>query len=143
MKALFLGLAALVLACAAPAKAELMIDIKVAAHSERMEVIVDGVPTYSWSVSTARAGMVTPVGVYHVQSMDADHYSTLYNSAPMPHAIFFNGNIAIHGIVGAKEIAALGTPASHGCVRLHPQNAGILYNLVRQRVADTVIVVHH
>ena len=55
----------------------------------------------------------------------------------MPHSIFFHGGYAIHG---SYEVSRLGTPASHGCVRLHPSAAAELFSLVRQYgAANTVI----
>jgi lipoprotein-anchoring transpeptidase ErfK/SrfK len=45
----------------------------------------------------------------------------------MPHSIFFYGGYAIHG---TTDIAHLGQVASHGCVRLHPDNATLLFDLV-------------
>ena len=56
----------------------------------------------------------------------------------MPHSIFFNGGYAIHG---SYEIGRLGTPASHGCIRLHPNNATVLYRLVEAHRNSTRIVV--
>jgi lipoprotein-anchoring transpeptidase ErfK/SrfK len=50
-------------------------------------------------------------------------------SAPMPHAIFFYDGFAIHG---TNELARLGGPASHGCVRLHPAHAAALFALVQR-----------
>ena len=58
------------------------------------------------------------------------HYSSLYNNAPMPHSVFFNGNIAVHATTAANE-ALLGRPASHGCVRLSRVNAATVFDLVR------------
>jgi len=46
----------------------------------------------------------------------------------MPWSIFYSGNYAIHG---TNSISRLGQPASHGCVRLHPENAKILFNMVK------------
>ena len=46
----------------------------------------------------------------------------------MPWAIFYDGNYAIHG---TDQIKRLGKPASHGCVRLHPDNAEILFKMVK------------
>jgi lipoprotein-anchoring transpeptidase ErfK/SrfK len=47
---------------------------------------------------------------------------------------------AIHG---SYEISHLGRPASHGCVRLDPGNAAILFGLVqREGMAATTIVIH-
>jgi lipoprotein-anchoring transpeptidase ErfK/SrfK len=58
----------------------------------------------------------------------------------MPHSIFFHGGYAIHG---TYEIRGLGHPVSHGCVRLDPGNAAILFGLVERQGSDnTTIVVH-
>jgi len=61
-------------------------------------------------------------------SMETMHYSSLYNNAPMPNAIFFNGNIAIHATETEK---LLGQPASHGCVRLSKADAKTLFDIVK------------
>ncbi|MGO9327661.1 MAG: L,D-transpeptidase [Steroidobacteraceae bacterium] len=43
---------------------------------------------------------------------------------------------------GSYEISRLGGPASHGCVRLHPAAAAILFGLVqREGIRNTTIVV--
>ena len=71
--------------------------------------------------------------------MESMHHSSLYNNAPMPNAVFFNGNIAIHG---TNAEALLGRPASHGCVRLSKADSKIVYALVRASgKANTVICV--
>ena len=79
-------------------------------------------------MSTARRGKVTPTGIWSAQWLSEHHRSSLYNNAPMPFSIFYNGNFAIHG---TNQVSKLGTPASAGCVRLHPENAKILFDLVR------------
>jgi hypothetical protein len=48
----------------------------------------------------------------------------------MPHAIFFMKDG--HAIHGSYEVKNLGKPASHGCVRISPQNATILFDLVKK-----------
>lgn len=65
---------------------------------------------------------------YAPDFMETMHYSSLYNSAPMPHSIFFNGNIALHGTDAEWK---LGHPASHGCIRLSKANAKILFGVVK------------
>jgi hypothetical protein len=58
----------------------------------------------------------------------------------MPHAIFFDRGTAFHG-TGA--VGLLGRPASHGCIRLAPGNAALLFKLVhRHGYAQTKVVVH-
>ena len=57
----------------------------------------------------------------------------------MPHAIFFHRGYAIHGTM---YVSRLGRPASHGCVRLHPSHAAMLFALVRSEgMGRTRIVV--
>ena len=51
----------------------------------------------------------------------------------MPYSVFFHGGYAIHG---TTEIRSLGRPASHGCVRLHTNNAARLFELVQRHGKD-------
>jgi lipoprotein-anchoring transpeptidase ErfK/SrfK len=110
-----------------PARAELVVHID--KSSQRMAVSVDGMTRYGWPVSTGRSGYGTPSGVYHPQLMARRWFSRKYYNSPMPHAIFFYGGFAIHGI---NELSRLGGPASHGCVRLHPSHAAALFALVER-----------
>jgi hypothetical protein len=66
-------------------------------------------------------------------------YSKEFDNAPMPHAIFFIRDG--HAIHATYEVKNLGKPASHGCVRIAPQNAAILYELVRQNGLENTKVV--
>jgi lipoprotein-anchoring transpeptidase ErfK/SrfK len=94
---------------------------------------------YRWPVSTGRKGFETPTGRYRPIWADAEHKSSIYEDAPMPFAVFFVGGYAIHG---TTELKHLGRPASHGCVRLDPANAEILYNTVNTvGLQHTVITV--
>ncbi len=121
-------------------RADASIMVNIDRSSQRMSVTVDGMPRYSWRVSTARAGYVTPPGTYHPQMLARQWYSKKYYNSPMPHSIFFYGGFAIHG---TYEISRLGGPASHGCVRLDPGNAATLFNLVqREGMGATTIVIH-
>ncbi len=125
------------LAAATPAAATVL--VRVDRGSQTMNVSVDGASLYTWRVSTGRLGFGTPAGVFHPQRMAARWFSTVYYNAPMPHAIFFYGGFAIHG---SYDIARLGGPASHGCIRLHPNDAAILFDLVQsQGMRNTTIVV--
>jgi lipoprotein-anchoring transpeptidase ErfK/SrfK len=107
------------------ARADVVVQID--KSSQHMAVSVDGVMRYSWPVSTGRDGYGTPSGTYRPQSMARHYFSRKYYNAPMPHAIFFYYGFAIHG---TNDIARLGGPASHGCVRLHPAHAAALFALV-------------
>ncbi len=132
------AIAALVcLSVALSAKADVLVRVDRA--SQTMQVSVDGADLYTWKVSTARPGYRTPTGVFHPQWMAARWFSRIYYNSPMPYSIFFYGGFAIHG---SYDIARLGGPASHGCVRLHPNDAATLFDLVqRAGMRSTTIVV--
>jgi hypothetical protein len=93
-----------------------------------MSVFIDGTKKYDWRVSTGRPGYSTPSGTYTATSMNEVWYSKEWDNAPMPHAIFFMTDG--HAVHGSYEVKSLGRPVSHGCVRIAPQNASILYALV-------------
>jgi L,D-transpeptidase catalytic domain len=120
----------------APAFARVLIIVD--KSTQQMSVSVDGVPRYSFAVSTGRAGYGTPNGTYHPQRLAASWFSKLYYNSPMPHSIFFHGGYAIHG---SYEINRLGGPASHGCIRLHPANAAALFELVKSEGAGATSIV--
>jgi lipoprotein-anchoring transpeptidase ErfK/SrfK len=125
---------ALIGTAGAPACAEVRIQVSKA--SQRMVVSVDGAKRYTWRVSTGREGLVTPSGAFHPGLMKRMHYSRQFNGEAMPYAIFFS-SVAIHG---TDDVARLGRPVSHGCVRLSPSNAAALYALVaRDGLAATTI----
>ncbi len=120
------------------AKADVVVQISRASQS--MSVIIDGAPRYRWRVSTGRPGLGTPGGTYRPQRLAQRWFSKKYDNSPMPHSIFFTGGIAIHG---TYETAGLGRPVSHGCVRLNPANAALLFGLVqREGMGATTIVVY-
>ncbi len=106
--------------------------------SQRLSVTVDGARRYEWPVSTARMGYRTLNGTYKPQRLARKWFSRKYDWSPMPYSIFFDGGYAIHG---SYEISHLGRPASHGCIRLHPDNAALLFALVKEHMDDTTIVV--
>lgn len=118
--------AALVTAIPASA-ASLVARIDISA--QRMTVFVNGDPRYSWPVSTARRGYVTPVGNFRPQRLERMWHSSKYENAPMPHSIFFRGGYAVHG---TYAVGSLGRAVSHGCVRLSPSNAATLFSMVYQ-----------
>ena len=109
--------------------AEAKLDILVDKATQRMLVIQDGYIRYMWPVSTGRDNMQTPNGVYTPQRLERNWSSSAYYDSPMPFSIFFHNGYAIHG---SYAIDRLGGPASHGCVRLHPHHAAMLFDLVQQ-----------
>ncbi|WP_018184210.1 L,D-transpeptidase [Kaistia granuli] len=125
---LTLGIAALFGLPPPAAKADVVARINLS--SQQMVVYVDGRARYGWDVSTARKGYRTPVGSYRPTRMHRMWYSRKYDMAPMPNSVFFHGGYAIHG---TPHVRSLGRPASHGCVRLAPENARKLYQLIAER----------
>jgi len=115
------------LAAMSPAEAA-EVTILVNKTTQRMTVSVDGTERYSWPVSTGLGDYSTPTGAFTPSRLAKMHYSREWDDAPMPHSIFFTD--AGHAIHGSNATRRLGTPASHGCVRLAPSNASTLFNLV-------------
>ena len=122
------GLVVLVFLAAGLRPAEATVRIHVDLTSQTMQVRSGSGASYVWPVSTARRGFVTPRGRYSVQSLQRMHLSRKYHNSPMPHSIFFRGGYAIHG---TYSVGALGRAASHGCIRLSPGNAALLYRMVQ------------
>jgi lipoprotein-anchoring transpeptidase ErfK/SrfK len=122
-------LVVLAMALAAPAAEAASIVARIDLSDQRMKVFVNGRHTATWPVSTARRGYRTPVGTFRPGRMHVRYFSRKYDNSPMPHSIFFYGGYAIHGTTAIKN---LGRPASHGCVRLHPDNARRLFSLIKQ-----------
>jgi len=120
-------------------RAEADVVVRVDRASQTMDVSIDGTDLYRWPVSTAKPGYLTPPGVFHPQWMVVRWFSRIYDNSPMPHSIFYYSGFAIHG---SYETRRLGAPASHGCIRLHPDNAAILYDLIeREGMKNTTIIV--
>ena len=120
-----------------PASAKLLIEIDKSA--QRMTVSQDGAQLYVWPVSTGQRGYDTPGGQFTPFRMEKDHFSREWDDAPMPHSIFFTKQG--HAIHGTEHTRNIGRPASHGCVRLEPENARVLFNMVKQEGMANVRVV--
>jgi lipoprotein-anchoring transpeptidase ErfK/SrfK len=76
----------------------------------------------------------TPLRNFVVLGMDQVHNSTLFDDAPMDHALHIFNDFFIHeGIVP-------GYPASHGCIRLFPLHARFLfYNWAKPGIPGKII----
>lgn len=135
---LLAGGIALAALAAIPAQAAVVITVD--KSTQQVTVQVDGATRWQWKVSTGRIGHDTPNGTFHALYLDADHHSKKYDDAPMPHSIFFTDQgHALHGTFAARQ---LGTPASHGCVRLDRENATRLFALVKNEgLRNTTIVI--
>jgi hypothetical protein len=135
MRSFLVALTGLLLfANAAQAKVAITVD----KDAQQMTVAVDGVERYHWPVSSGLPSYETPNGSFRAFRMEEDHYSKEFDDAPMPHSIFFT-KIG-HAIHGTDSVNRLGSPASHGCVRLSRTNAATLYALVQEQgVLNTTV----
>ncbi|MDN5860697.1 MAG: L,D-transpeptidase, partial [Pseudonocardia sp.] len=61
-------------------------------------------------ITHGRPGWRTPPGIFRVTFRNIDHRSSIFDGAPMPYSVFFNGGIAFHQ-------GSLRVP-SHGCIHL-------------------------
>lgn len=101
-----------------------------------------------YDTSTGVPGRDTPNFDKHPDGRIYDRYTSTkfpggdYNGlGNMPYAVFISGGFAIHG-TGKGNWKRLGRVASHGCIRIHPDNAFIFNRLVRQYgAANTWITV--
>lgn len=108
--------------------------IVVSKPSQRMFVFINGQLWRESPVSTGRKGHETPIGVFPILQKRVEHYSNLYDDAPMPfmQRLTWDG-IALHG--GRVP----GYPASHGCVRIPHGTAKELFEL-NEGKATTVVI---
>lgn len=127
-----LGLLAVLVLSVFASAAHAGVDVKVDIPAQRMSVTTTDGEVYDWKISSGRKGFRSPNGVYRPTRLEKNWYSRKYGGA-MPYSVFFRGGYAIHG-TGA--VGALGRPASHGCIRLHPANAAKLFALVKKHGAS-------
>ncbi|MBR0799239.1 L,D-transpeptidase family protein [Bradyrhizobium jicamae] len=136
MRSFLIAFTSVMLFTAGAARAK--VDITIDKDNQQMTVAVDGVARYHWPVSTGIPSRETPNGTFRAFRMEEDHFSKEFDDAPMPHSIFFT-KIG-HAIHGTDSVSRLGTPASHGCVRLSRDNASTLYALVeKEGVLNTTV----
>jgi L,D-transpeptidase catalytic domain len=128
MRSFLIAVTGLMLLATGAAQAKIAITVD--KNAQQMTVAVDGVERYQWPVSTGNPSHETPNGTFQTFRMEADHFSKEFDDAPMPHSIFFTK--LGHAIHGTESEGRLGTPVSHGCVRLSRDNAATLYALVEK-----------
>lgn len=106
--------------------------------SQTMNLYVNGELNETWNISSGRSkGYETPnfdkrpngriYDAYASKAFPGGDFEGLGN---MPYAVFIEGGYAIHG-TSVGNWKRLGSKASHGCIRLHPDNAKIFNQLVR------------
>jgi hypothetical protein len=92
--------------------------------TQRAYVYRNGVPIGVSTVSTGSPGHETPTGIFVILQKAVTHHSNRYSNAPMP----FMQRLTWSGI--AMHAGNLpGYPASHGCIRLPPKFAKLLFGI--------------
>ena len=131
MKKLLLSFAAAaaIMAVSVPSALASSLVARIDVATQKMTVTHYGKLIHEWPVSTARQGYSTPRGEWRPYRMHKMWRSRTYDNAPMPFAVFYDRGWAVHG---TTAVSRLGSPASHGCVRLETANAEAFYTLVRQ-----------
>lgn len=114
----------------------IFVDVDKSTQTARL--YLDGRLDDQWDVSTGMAGFGTPNFNKRFDGRIFDRYTSSkypggdYNGlGNMPYAMFISGGIAIHGTPRGNW-SRLGRPASHGCIRSHPDKAYRLNRLLRQ-----------
>lgn len=107
--------------------------VLVSLPDQRATVYRNGVRIGEASVSTGKPGFETPTGVFTILQKKREHYSNLYDDAPMPFMQRLTwGGVALH----AGHVP--GYPASHGCVRLPHEFAEKLFDVTSRGM--TVVI---
>lgn len=103
--------------------------VKIDLATQSMTVYENGSAIHSWPISSGTSSHPTPRGTFRPQWTAKMWYSRKYDNAPMPNSVFIHGGVAIHA---TPYVSRLGSPASHGCIRLAPANARTFYSLVHK-----------
>lgn len=107
--------------------------VVVSLPEQRAHVYRNGVRIGVSTISSGMRGFETRTGVYPIIERQTEHYSNLYDNAPMPYMLRLTwSGTALH----AGRIP--GYPASHGCIRLPKPFAQVLFDTVRR---GTVVVI--
>jgi len=110
-----------------PASASACVDLS----SQQAWLQSGGQITYGpVSITSGRAGARTETGSFAVYWKDRNHLSSIFNNAPMPNSVFFDGGIAFHS--GSLEAE------SHGCIHLSEGASEVFFDTLS--VGDGVYV---
>ncbi|QEA14124.1 L,D-transpeptidase family protein [Comamonas flocculans] len=105
---------------------------------KKLSYVVDGQIRFTREARFSRPGWDSPEGEFRIWYMNRDTVSSIFGErTPMPYAIFYDGNVAIHF---SDDFADNGyASGSHGCTQMRDyQAAKWLYEQVR--VGDRVVV---
>lgn len=112
--------------------------VEIIKSKQMLYIHLDGTLIDSFEVSTGVKGRETPNFSLHPSGPIFIRYTSrkfpggdYLGLGNMPYAVFIKGGYAIHGTTPGN-FQRLGSPASHGCIRIHPDNAKVFINLIKQ-----------
>ncbi len=116
---------------------ECYLYVEIIKSKQLLYLYLDGELKDSFKVSTGMGKYKTPdlnvrpsgplFTKYTSRKWPGGNYKGLGN---MPYVVFVRGGYAIHGTTPGNY-SKLGNPASHGCIRLHPDHGRVFYELVK------------
>ncbi|MBE3582302.1 MAG: L,D-transpeptidase [Thermoanaerobacteraceae bacterium] len=114
--------------------------IEVVIAEQRVRIYHDGALIKDWPASTGTPDKPTPTGVFAIQNRGEWFFSEKYQQGGRWWVSFKDWGVYLfHSVpmdrqqnIIEAEAARLGTPASHGCVRLATENAKWIYDHVPQ-----------
>lgn len=110
----------------------------VSKNQRKMSYVVDGKVRFTREARFSNPGWDSPEGEFRIWYMNSDTVSKIFGErTPMPYAIFYEGNVAIHY---SQDFADKGYEGgSHGCTQLRDYPAAKwLYEQLK--VGDRVVV---
>jgi lipoprotein-anchoring transpeptidase ErfK/SrfK len=121
--------------------------IEVSTDEQKTRIYYDGNLIKEWDVSTGTEDKPTPIGVFKIQNRGEWFFSEKYQQGGRWWVSFKDWGVYLfHSVpmdrekrVIVEEAARLGTPASHGCVRLATENAKWIYDNIPQ---GTPVYIH-
>jgi len=110
--------------------------ILVSLPDQLVHVFRNGLAIAVSTCSSGARGHKTPTGVFTILQKRKEHYSSIYNNAPMPNMqrLTWTG-VAMH----AGDLP--GYPASHGCIRLPVRFSELLFTVTQH--GTPVIIADH
>jgi lipoprotein-anchoring transpeptidase ErfK/SrfK len=111
--------------------------IQVDLSEQRLIAWQGGKPVFGVIVSTGKKSTPTPIGVFNIYTKlkTTRMKGEGYDIPNVPHTMYYQGGYGIHGAFWHNNF---GTPVSHGCVNLAPNQAKKLFNWAS--VGTTVVV---
>lgn len=121
--------------------------IEVLVGSQKVRIYEEGQLKKEWVASTGTPDKPTPLGVFAIQNRGEWFYNPKYNQGAKWWVSFKDWGVYLfHSLpmdrnqrIIPEEALKLGTPASHGCVRLEVDNAKWIYDHIPQ---GTPVYIH-